>query len=184
MCFTSQKALSFLVNDCHLLHNNLGIWAVFVDRAGEWKLGALDHLAPEQGDPSGVSLPSPKAVNPDMEKYDPPEMSNNGGEKWWGRVIYINVQVSVEGTCLAGCTFAAGQGRCGDSAAWFGRCSTDHYLGLPPFVHWERYVCFTVSLFNRQIWPSLCFNSHSFITHNVYFFSFFVFDDLKSILYL
>uniref|UniRef100_A0A3Q2ZQF0 N-terminal kinase-like protein n=1 Tax=Kryptolebias marmoratus TaxID=37003 RepID=A0A3Q2ZQF0_KRYMA len=80
------KALSFLVNDCHLLHNNLGIWAVFVDRAGEWKLGALDHLAPEQGDPSGVSLPSPKAINPDMERYDPPEMSNSSGEKWAGEV--------------------------------------------------------------------------------------------------
>ncbi|XP_041846493.1 N-terminal kinase-like protein isoform X2 [Melanotaenia boesemani] len=80
------KALSFLVNDCHLLHNNLGIWAVFVDRAGEWKLGALDHVAPEQGDPSGVSLPAPKAVYPDMEKYDPPEISDNGGEKWAGEV--------------------------------------------------------------------------------------------------
>ncbi|KAM4554974.1 N-terminal kinase-like protein [Odontesthes bonariensis] len=80
------KALSFLVNDCHLLHNNLGIWAVFVDRAGEWKLGALDHVAPEQGDPSGVSLPTPKAVYPDMEKYDPPEMPNNSGEKWAGEV--------------------------------------------------------------------------------------------------
>ncbi|KAM9849477.1 N-terminal kinase-like protein isoform 2-T2 [Aulostomus maculatus] len=79
------KALSFLVNDCHLLHNNLGVWAVFVDRAGEWKLGALDHVAPEQGDPSGVSLPVPKAVYPDMEKYDPPE-SSNSGEKWVGEV--------------------------------------------------------------------------------------------------
>ncbi|XP_034454191.1 N-terminal kinase-like protein [Hippoglossus hippoglossus] len=80
------KALSFLVNDCHLLHNNLGVWSVFVDRAGEWKLGALDHVAPEQGDPSGVSLPAPKAVYPDMEKYDPPEMSNSTGEKWAGEV--------------------------------------------------------------------------------------------------
>ncbi|CAI5652401.1 unnamed protein product [Oreochromis niloticus] len=80
------KALSFLINDCHLLHNNLGISAVFVDRAGEWKLGALDHVAPEQGDPSGVSLPAPKAVYPDMEKYDPPEMSNSSGEKWAGEV--------------------------------------------------------------------------------------------------
>uniref|UniRef100_A0A673AY11 N-terminal kinase-like protein n=1 Tax=Sphaeramia orbicularis TaxID=375764 RepID=A0A673AY11_9TELE len=71
------KALSFLINDCHLLHNNLGVWAVFVDRAGEWKLGALDHVAPEQGDPSGIVLPAPKAVYPDMEKYDPPEMSNS-----------------------------------------------------------------------------------------------------------
>ncbi|CAJ1058716.1 N-terminal kinase-like protein [Xyrichtys novacula] len=80
------KALSFLVNDCHLLHNNLGVWSVFVDRAGEWKLGALDHVAPEQGDPSGASLPAPKAVYPDMEKYDPPEMPNSNGEKWAGEV--------------------------------------------------------------------------------------------------
>ncbi|KAM6999686.1 N-terminal kinase-like protein isoform 2-T2 [Tautogolabrus adspersus] len=80
------KALSFLVNDCHLLHNNLGVWSVFVDRAGEWKLGALDHVAPEQGDPSGVSLPAPKAVYPDMEKYDPPETPNSSGEKWVGEV--------------------------------------------------------------------------------------------------
>uniref|UniRef100_A0A665XG12 N-terminal kinase-like protein n=1 Tax=Echeneis naucrates TaxID=173247 RepID=A0A665XG12_ECHNA len=80
------KALSFLVNDCHLLHNNFGVWAVFVDRAGEWKLGGLDHVAPEQGDPSGVSLPAPKAVYPDMEKYEPPEMSNSSGEKWAGEV--------------------------------------------------------------------------------------------------
>lgn len=80
------KALSFLVNDCHLLHNNFGVWAVFVDRAGEWKLGALDHVAPEQGDPSGVPLPAPKTVYPDMEKYDPPEMSNSSGEKWAGEV--------------------------------------------------------------------------------------------------
>ncbi|XP_077387381.1 N-terminal kinase-like protein isoform X2 [Festucalex cinctus] len=75
------KALSFLVNDCHLLHNNLGLWAIFVDRAGEWKLGALDHVAPEQGDPSGASLPDPKSIYPDMEKYDPPETPNCGGEK-------------------------------------------------------------------------------------------------------
>ncbi|GLD70286.1 N-terminal kinase-like protein isoform X2 [Lates japonicus] len=81
-----EKAVSFLVNDCHLLHNNLGVWAVFVDRAGEWKLGALDHVAPEQGDPSGIALPTPKAVYPDMEKYDPPEMSNSSGEKWAGEV--------------------------------------------------------------------------------------------------
>ncbi|XP_051929904.1 N-terminal kinase-like protein isoform X2 [Hippocampus zosterae] len=76
------KALSFLVNDCHLLHNNLGLWAIFVDRAGEWKLGALDHVAPEQCDPSGGSLPDPKSIYPDMEKYDPPETPNCSGEKW------------------------------------------------------------------------------------------------------
>nr|XP_057919016.1 N-terminal kinase-like protein [Doryrhamphus excisus]XP_057919017.1 N-terminal kinase-like protein [Doryrhamphus excisus]XP_057919018.1 N-terminal kinase-like protein [Doryrhamphus excisus]XP_057919019.1 N-terminal kinase-like protein [Doryrhamphus excisus]XP_057919020.1 N-terminal kinase-like protein [Doryrhamphus excisus] len=80
------KALSFLVNDCHLLHNNLCLCAVFVDRAGEWKLGALDHVTPEQGDPSGASLPTPKAVYPDMEKYEPPEGQSRSGETWAGEV--------------------------------------------------------------------------------------------------
>ncbi|KAJ8405170.1 hypothetical protein AAFF_G00321610 [Aldrovandia affinis] len=47
------KALSFLVNDCHLLHNNLGVWAVFVDRAGEWKLGGLDHGLNSSGKTAG-----------------------------------------------------------------------------------------------------------------------------------
>ncbi|XP_066504709.1 N-terminal kinase-like protein isoform X2 [Hoplias malabaricus] len=78
------KALSFLVNDCHLLHNNLGMWAIFVDRAGEWKLGGLDHVTSEQGDPT--SLPPAKVVNPDLEKYDPPESPSSGGEKWSGDV--------------------------------------------------------------------------------------------------
>ncbi|KAI1898662.1 hypothetical protein AGOR_G00074690 [Albula goreensis] len=82
------KALSFLVNDCHLLHNNLGVWAVFVDRAGEWKLGGLDHVTSLQGDPS--SSPPPKRSSPDMEKYDPPEGFNSSGktsgEKWSGDV--------------------------------------------------------------------------------------------------
>uniref|UniRef100_A0A8C1K6X7 N-terminal kinase-like protein n=1 Tax=Cyprinus carpio TaxID=7962 RepID=A0A8C1K6X7_CYPCA len=78
------KALSFLVNDCHLNHNNMGMWAVFVDRAGEWKLGGLDHVTSEQGD--SISLPPPKVINPDLERYDPPESPGNGGEKWTGDV--------------------------------------------------------------------------------------------------
>ncbi|KAA0709551.1 N-terminal kinase-like protein SCY1-like protein 1 [Triplophysa tibetana] len=75
------KAVSFLVNDCHLLHNNLGMWAIFVDRAGEWKLGGLDHVTSDQGD---STLPPPKVINPDLEKYDPPETPGSGGEKWTG----------------------------------------------------------------------------------------------------
>ncbi|KAG5263467.1 hypothetical protein AALO_G00265150 [Alosa alosa] len=78
------KALSFVVNDCHLLHNNLGIWTVFVDRAGEWKLGGLDYMTSQQGDTSG--LLSPRTIHPDLEKYDPPENPNSGGEKWAGDV--------------------------------------------------------------------------------------------------
>uniref|UniRef100_A0A672TD30 N-terminal kinase-like protein n=1 Tax=Sinocyclocheilus grahami TaxID=75366 RepID=A0A672TD30_SINGR len=78
------KALSFLVNDCHLNHNNLGMWAVFVDRAGEWKLGGLDHVTSDQGD--STSLPPPKVISPDLERYDPPESPGNGGDKWTGDV--------------------------------------------------------------------------------------------------
>ncbi|XP_063001694.1 N-terminal kinase-like protein [Elgaria multicarinata webbii] len=74
------KALSFLVNDCHLIHNSVCAAAVFVDRAGEWKLGGLDYMFSAQGD---VAVPR-KGV-PELEKYDPPELvdsSKSVGEKW------------------------------------------------------------------------------------------------------
>ncbi|XP_039215830.1 N-terminal kinase-like protein isoform X2 [Crotalus tigris] len=74
------KALSFLVNDCHLIHNNVCMGVVYVDRAGEWKLGGLDYMCPAQGD---VTVPR-KGV-PELEKYNPPEFSDstkNIGEKW------------------------------------------------------------------------------------------------------
>lgn len=47
------KALSFLVNDCSLIHNNVCMAAVFVDRAGEWKLGGLDYMYSAQGNGGG-----------------------------------------------------------------------------------------------------------------------------------
>ncbi|XP_020823730.1 N-terminal kinase-like protein isoform X2 [Phascolarctos cinereus] len=76
------KALSFLVNDCSLIHNNVCTAAVFVDRAGEWKLGGLDYMYSAQGD-SGE--PPCKGI-PDLERYDPPEMTDSSsksvGEKW------------------------------------------------------------------------------------------------------
>ncbi|XP_074087181.1 N-terminal kinase-like protein [Macrotis lagotis] len=76
------KALSFLVNDCSLIHNNVCAAAVFVDRAGEWKLGGLDYMYSAQGD----SGDPPRKGIPDLERYDPPEMTDNSGksvgEKW------------------------------------------------------------------------------------------------------
>lgn len=77
-----QKALSFLVNDCSLIHNNVGMAAVFVDRAGEWKLGGLDYMYSAQGNGGG---PPRKGV-PELEQYDPPELADGSGragrEKW------------------------------------------------------------------------------------------------------
>ncbi|XP_048449954.1 N-terminal kinase-like protein, partial [Rhincodon typus] len=75
------KALSFLVNDCSLIHNNVCVAAVFVDRAGEWKLGGLDYMYAAQGE---TPPPPPKGF-PELDKYDPPEKadpSRSGTEKW------------------------------------------------------------------------------------------------------
>ncbi|XP_076971848.1 N-terminal kinase-like protein isoform X7 [Tamandua tetradactyla] len=76
------KALSFLVNDCSLIHNNVCMAAVFVDRAGEWKLGGLDYMYSAQGDSSG----SPHKGVLELEQYDPPELADSSGravgEKW------------------------------------------------------------------------------------------------------
>ncbi|XP_013926513.1 PREDICTED: N-terminal kinase-like protein, partial [Thamnophis sirtalis] len=74
------KALSFLVNDCHLVHNNLCLGVIYVDRAGEWKLGGLDYMCSAQGDAA-----VPRKGVPELEKYNPPELSDSGknvGEKW------------------------------------------------------------------------------------------------------
>ncbi|XP_043931699.1 N-terminal kinase-like protein [Protopterus annectens] len=78
--YQTVKALSFLVNDCNLIHNNVCMAAVFVDRAGEWKLGGLDYMYAAQGD---ITVPQ-KGI-PELEKYDPPEKTENNkavGEKW------------------------------------------------------------------------------------------------------
>uniref|UniRef100_A0A2K6RRV6 N-terminal kinase-like protein n=1 Tax=Rhinopithecus roxellana TaxID=61622 RepID=A0A2K6RRV6_RHIRO len=76
------KALSFLVNDCSLIHNNVCMAAVFVDRAGEWKLGGLDYMYSAQGDGGGP----PRKGIPELEQYDPPELADSSGrvvrEKW------------------------------------------------------------------------------------------------------
>uniref|UniRef100_A0A6I8NRZ9 N-terminal kinase-like protein n=1 Tax=Ornithorhynchus anatinus TaxID=9258 RepID=A0A6I8NRZ9_ORNAN len=76
------KALSFLVNDCGLIHNNVCVAAVFVDRAGEWKLGGLDYMYSAQGDGGGP----PRKGIPELERYDPPEKTDGSGkgvgEKW------------------------------------------------------------------------------------------------------
>ncbi|XP_064622073.1 N-terminal kinase-like protein [Lineus longissimus] len=82
------KGLSFLVNDCNLIHNNICISSIFVDKAGEWKLGGVDYMYPAQGN----DMP-PVKILPLLEKYDPPEkagskLGRKAGEKWsadmWG----------------------------------------------------------------------------------------------------
>ncbi|GFR57907.1 N-terminal kinase-like protein [Elysia marginata] len=81
------KGLSFLVNDCNLIHNNVCMASVFVDPAGEWKLGGVDYMYPAQGNDS---IP-PVKILPLLERYDSPEKTDGKkvrAEKWsadmWG----------------------------------------------------------------------------------------------------
>lgn len=63
-----QRALSFLNNDGNLRHNNVCIWSVFVNNAGEWKLGSVEYLAADLAIPLKIPL--------SLEKYDPPEKTD------------------------------------------------------------------------------------------------------------
>ncbi len=76
-----QKGLSFLINDVGLIHNNVCMPSVFVDKAGEWKLGGFDYMFPSSGP---ESIP-PVKILPSLEKYDPPEKGDRRkkSEKWY-----------------------------------------------------------------------------------------------------
>lgn len=69
-----QKALIFLIKDCHLIHNNVCLSSVYVSQAGEWLLGGLDYIYPSSGEQSGAP---PIKILPLLEKYDPPERVNH-----------------------------------------------------------------------------------------------------------
>lgn len=63
------KGLCFLNNDCNLLHNYLCMSSVFVDRAGEWRLGGLDYVC-------SANQRSPSKLLISQEIYNPPEVKN------------------------------------------------------------------------------------------------------------
>lgn len=55
--------------------------SIFVDAAGEWKLGGVDYMYPAQG-PDSVP---PTKILPSLQKYDPPEKTEGKkiqGNKW------------------------------------------------------------------------------------------------------
>ena len=69
-----------------LAHHNLSVNSVFVNKAGEWKLGGLDYVTPADSD----SAPSLRSLKGYLE---PPEYTTGGGgrksgHKWstdmWG----------------------------------------------------------------------------------------------------
>ena len=87
--FHFQKGLSFLVNDCNLIHNNVCMASIFVDQAGEWKLGGVDYMYPAQGPDS---IP-PIKILPLLERYNSPEKAEGRNvkcEKWSVALILIH----------------------------------------------------------------------------------------------
>lgn len=83
--------LSFLTNDCSLIHGNVCMASVFVDVAGEWKLGGVEYLKPVDPPPNTEEPDLPRL--PVLQVYEPPEgrkfsKGNKKIEKWsadmWG----------------------------------------------------------------------------------------------------
>ncbi|KAG0411321.1 hypothetical protein HPB47_011549 [Ixodes persulcatus] len=85
--YSMKKGLGFLTIDCGLSHNNICLTSVFVDKAGEWKIGGVDYMCPATEAPPAKTLPS-------LDRYNPPELSGPSsgrakpGPKWardsWG----------------------------------------------------------------------------------------------------
>ncbi|XP_035742235.1 N-terminal kinase-like protein isoform X1 [Vespa mandarinia] len=68
--FQVTRALNFLNNDGNLRHNNVNLWAVFVnEESGEWKLGGVEYMTAV--DTLYTKLPS------NFEVYQPPEIKEN-----------------------------------------------------------------------------------------------------------
>lgn len=75
-----SKAVSFLNNDCKLIHGNLCSSSVFVDKSGEWKLAGMDCVVPvSQTDISITASTLTYNCLPGHEKYRPPEFHKGVG---------------------------------------------------------------------------------------------------------
>ena len=79
-----QKAVSFLSNDCGLVHHNVSLASIFVDVASEWKLGGVEFMTPFADSALG-SATMVRTLEP-LRKYSPPEVNKPSGskrtEKW------------------------------------------------------------------------------------------------------
>ncbi|XP_031569276.1 N-terminal kinase-like protein [Actinia tenebrosa] len=83
--------LSFLINDCNLQHGNVSMSSVYVDIAGEWKLGGVEYVQPLEPPPGAEE--ANVTLLPALQVYDPPEgrkytKTNKRLNKWsadmWG----------------------------------------------------------------------------------------------------
>ena len=76
-----------MVNDSNLCHGNINLYSVFVDPAGEWKLGAVEYVHAHGSDPV-AKLPS-------LGRYDPPEGKAPRRKENWYLFDTIKSNISV-----------------------------------------------------------------------------------------
>ncbi|XP_065339794.1 N-terminal kinase-like protein [Cloeon dipterum] len=75
--FQIARVLNFLLNDCNLRHNNICISSIYVNAAGEWKLGGLEYVSSVDEGPKVI-----QKTLPSLEKYNPPEFSDHSKQRF------------------------------------------------------------------------------------------------------
>jgi SCY1-like protein 1 len=70
-----QRVLNFLNNDCSLRHNNICLSSIYVNSAGEWKLGGLEYISSADEGPKQKLLPG-------LDRYNPPEHSDHSKQRF------------------------------------------------------------------------------------------------------
>ncbi|KAI8051691.1 armadillo-type protein [Syncephalis plumigaleata] len=76
--FNIAKMVHFLNNDCNLVHGNIRISSIFVNGAGEWKLGGLELLSSLKDEHPFIT--SNAGLMPDAKRYATPEVTRGTWE--------------------------------------------------------------------------------------------------------
>ncbi|RKP14860.1 armadillo-type protein [Piptocephalis cylindrospora] len=74
--FKISGVLSFLNADCNTIHGNIRTSSIFVNSAGEWKLGGFELLS--RMDEEFPQITTSASLLPDSQRYAPPEVQQNG----------------------------------------------------------------------------------------------------------
>ncbi|XP_059478001.1 N-terminal kinase-like protein [Neocloeon triangulifer] len=71
------RVLNFLINDCNLRHNNICMSSIYVNSAGEWKLGGLEYVSSVEEGPK-----LPQKMLSGLDRYNPPEYSDHSKQRF------------------------------------------------------------------------------------------------------
>lgn len=74
--FHFKTALGFLNNDCKIIHNNIAMHSIFVNKAGEWKLSGLEFSF----NVNDENLINKNSVISTLSRYEPPERLTGGSK--------------------------------------------------------------------------------------------------------